>query len=376
MKFFQSTLIVALSSLLAYLVVEGGYALSRGDRPDWSMGYQLYDRLVSRFRPVDGVGVPPGNVILQERQFRELMGDFLHDGVALGNSPYQQLRNEVVAFNYLDEGCLRQKPNLDKTMVYLRTTLFEPFGPPNAQFDTDRELSPGVQKFIETYGIRSVRHRSNRYGERLTEPSVSRNDKVLVSGDSVAAGVGVMDRETIASNLQRMDPDLQYINTAVGGAEARDILCNLEKAAERYAGQIKKLVYVYCENDLKEDEPFGQPEDVIAWLSRFAQTQKIGEVTIVYAPYIYNVFSDVTRIKGDSKGWRYSYFSDEKRRLHSLVSRAGFKWIDIGVLANQKVEQDGSMFAGLSLYVDRVHLSPLGNTLVAQHIFSDWNGRP
>lgn len=355
------------------MVAEGGYAVLRGDDPGWSIGYQLYEAFVSRFVSTDDSGGAEGNVIVQERQFDELIDDFLRDGVALGNSPYLQLKNDAVAFNYRDNGCLRQKPDLDKTIVYLRTTLFEPFGPPSAQFDTNRTLSPVVEAFIKTYGIRAIRHRTNAYGERITEPHIARKDKVLITGDSVASGVGVMDSETIASNLQRMDPDIQYVNIGVGGAEARDILCNLEKSAERYTGQIRRFVYVYCENDLKDDEPYGRPDDVIAWLSTFARDQRIDNVTVVYAPYIFNVVPDVTRIKGDPKGWKYSYFRNEKEHLHSLVSNAGFNWLDIAVLANQKAEQDKTIFAALSLYVDQVHLSPMGNALVAQHILSGWN---
>ncbi len=371
MKIILPSLIIGLVSILAYLAVEGGYAISRGSDPGWSIGYQLIESARSRFQREDDTSRPGNYVILRKRQFDELIDDFQRDGVALGSSPFGQLRNENVAFNFRQDGCLRQKPNLDKTMVYLRTILFESFNPPNAFFNTDQKLSPAVAKFIETYGIRRIRHRTNGYGERVTEPFIERPDKVLVSGDSVANGAGVFDSETIASNLQRLDSAVQYVNVGVGGAEARDIICNLETAAKRYVGQIRRLVYVYCENDLKDDEPFGQPEDVIAWLSAFARDQRIDDVMVVFAPYIFNVFPDVTRVKGDGKGWGYSYFSGEKERLRSLVSSAGFKWLDIAALANEEVEQGKSMFAGLSLYIDRVHLSPKGSALVAQRILSE-----
>lgn len=370
MKSVLAALLGIALSTITYLVVEGAYAVLRGGEPGWSIGYQLLDRAarwVARDRSsADG----EGHIILQEKQVVELLDDFRRDGVALGISPFIQLRNENVAFNYRDQGCLRQKPNLDRTMVYLRATVFEAFNPPNAFFDTGRKLSPAVAEFIKVYGIRRIRHRTNGHGERFTDPVIQSPNKVLIAGDSVANGAGVMDSETIASNLQRMDNAFQYVNVGVGGAEARDIICNLEKAADRYVGQIRKLIYIYCENDFKMDEHFGQPEEVLNWLSDFARKQRIDKVAIVYAPFIFNVFPDVTRIKGDKKGWKHSFFRDEKRRLRTLAADAGFEWIGITNLGRQEVERGRSSFAGLSLYIDRVYLSPKGSELVARYILS------
>lgn len=355
-------------TLVTFLAGEGLYAISLGDRSGQSLTYQLYDLINSKLNTSDGT--PSGiraNIIRYEREFKSLLQDFKEDGVGLGNTPYEVLRTEKAAINYDEDGCLRQKPNLGKTSVYLRTTLFDPFNPPNAFYDADEALTTGVSEFFKKYGMRQISHHTNQFGERLTLPEVFRVRKVLVAGDSVANGAGVSNDETIASQLQQMDDSLQYINIGVGGANGSDIICNLMRAGERYNGDIEKLIFVYCENDFKVDKPFGQPEEVVDWLQSFAREQRIAEVVIVFAPYIYNVFPEVTRING-IRGWDHNDFSVEKERLKTLTDESGFRWVDIGNLGREELERGKSIFAGLSLYVDNVHLSPRGAKLLAERI--------
>jgi hypothetical protein len=39
------------------------------------------------------------------------------------------------------------------------------------------------------------------------------------------------DSETLASRLQLRNPDKQYVNIGIGGADATDIQCALERAS-------------------------------------------------------------------------------------------------------------------------------------------------
>ena len=78
----------------------------------------------------------------------------------------------------------------------------------------------------------------------------------------------------------------------------------------------------------------------------------------------------MTRIRGDKKGWTFDYFVDEKERLRNLASDAGFRWLDIAELGREAVTRGHSMFAGLPLFIDRVHLSPKGSGLVARSILA------
>jgi hypothetical protein len=367
MKLLSGLVVLAVVAL-AYLACEGAYSIWRGDEPGISLGRQLYASVQTTLNSPSN---PPADladrVIVNEGQVEPLLESFRAHGVGLGNTPFDQLRTDLAAANYVEDDCRFLKPNLHKSMTYLRSLLHDPLNPPMAFFDADRELPAEAIAFMAAYGVRPLTLRSNERGERLTLPVVERPLKAMVAGDSVAQGAGVSDGETTASRLQLLDRTLQYVNIGVGGAEARDVICNLRRAGERYAGQIRKLIYIYCENDLKEDEPFGRPEEVIAWLADFAHGQSIDDVTIVFAPFIFNVFPETTRFRGH-RGWNHEYRAEEKQRLRDLTAAAGFGWVDIADLAQDEMARGTSIFAGLALFVDIVHLSPHGSELLASRI--------
>ena len=64
-------------------------------------------------------------------------------------------------------------------------------------------------------------------------------------------------------NFDPLDPTREYINIGIGGADAADIVCALDKAGRRYKGQIEELIYVYCENDINPTKPYGTPREVL-----------------------------------------------------------------------------------------------------------------
>ena len=368
MKTLFSGLVALLVAGVALLACEGAYSLWRTHQPGTSLAYQLYASARASLWPSgERAADLASRVIVQDSQVQGLLETFRAHGVALGNTPFDELRTDLAALNEEAEGCKLLRPNLDKTMTYLRSLVYDPFNPPMAFFDAGRPQPPDVAAFMAAYGVRPLSYRTNEHGERLTLPIVARPGKAIVAGDSVANGVGVSDDETTASRLQSLDPGLQYINIGVGGAEARDVICNLQRAGERYRGQIRKLIYVYCENDLKADEPFGRPDEVIAWLTDFAREQAIDDVTIVYAPFIFNIFPETTRLRGH-RGWDHEYRAEEKQRLRDLSTAAGFDWVDIGDLAQDEMARGQSIFAGLALFVDIVHLSPRGGALLASRL--------
>jgi hypothetical protein len=279
-------------------------------------------------------------------------------GVGLGNSHYEQLRTREASTGDSVDGCPQNRPNIYKTFTYLRTPLFEMFNPIVMFYDSGRELSQPLQRFVERYGIRLTTFTTDEFGQRTTVPSVDRDDTVLVAGDSVAAGAMINDHETLASELQRRDPQRRYVNLGKGGAEAAEIRCNVELAAKRYRN-VQELIYVYCENDFDDDESMGTPEAVMTWLREFVREQGIERTTIVYAPYIFNVVPELTRVPGE-RGERFKDHADEKARLMTLVQDAGFAWVDFGELALAEADARGTPFAALGLYIDVVHHSPLG----------------
>src|SRR5262249_14140204 len=139
---------------------------------------------------------------------------------------------------------------------------------------------------------------TNDQGERITVPDVVTDRVVLVSGDSVAFGAMIDDEATIASQMQTRDRTRRYVNLGVPGDTAEQILCRLEAATQRYKGRIDELIYVYCENDLESKARYGTPKEVIEAVRNIVTREKIGKVTVVFAPYIYMVVPEMTRVEG------------------------------------------------------------------------------
>jgi hypothetical protein len=211
-----------------------------------------------------------------------------------------------------------------------------------------------------------VHHTTNQYGERLTLPAVESEQIILIAGDSVANGVMLDDSETVASQLQAIDPAHQYVNLGISGATSADIQCALEKAATRYAGRVRELIYVFCENDFIESNAYGTPEELVDWLVEFKNRVGIDRVVLQYAPYIYNIVPQVTRVNGNPRR-NFPTFRDEKRRLLRAAREAGFGIIDYVEIAKAEEEAVGSQFASLALFVDHAHLSRVGTQRLLPH---------
>ncbi|MGH6921336.1 MAG: SGNH/GDSL hydrolase family protein, partial [Geminicoccaceae bacterium] len=349
--------LAALVCVVIYLMGEGVLAINQWERSHRSLTYQavqVIDGMSGQtkprfFRPL----------LSDPREIEVLLEDMRSAGVGLGNSPYEQLRTKTASIARQADDCPQNRPNISKTLTYLRSPLFEMFNPVVMFYDNDRELSDRLQRFVERYGVRLTTFTSDEFGQRKTIPVVDRQEIVFIAGDSVAAGAMINDDETLASVLQRRDPNRRYINLGRGGAEAAEIRCNVELAAERYPNRVQELIYVYCENDFDDDESMGTPEAVMTWLRQFVREQAIDRTTIVYAPYIFNVVPELTRVPGE-RGERFEDHADNKARLVALVQDAGFTWVDFGELALAEADARGTPFAALGLYIDVVHHSPLG----------------
>lgn len=358
-----------------WLISEGLYAIAQRGQSDTSITHKTY--ILVREQIIKGLKLreasdpaanegPPYTRVLQADDIEDLLPELKEAGVAIGNVPYSELMSADDAINMDDGDCLTQKPHVDKVMTFLRTHAFKPFDPPNLFYDRRADLPPKIRKLIDTYGVRLVAYTTNEYGERITVPAVGSNRKVLIAGDSVANGTGIDDSETISSQLQAFDPERQYINLGIAGADAPDIICALKKAAERYPHQIDELIYVYCENDFDTSVPYGTPEAVVAWLKDFADTQGIAKVTVIYAPFIYNVVPQSTRFRfhaGD-----FSTSAQQRAALALLAGEAGFRYMDIGDLAMAEADRTKTPFGALSLFSDHVHLSPYGTARLVEQL--------
>lgn len=341
---------------LPYLLIEGIYSLSHGGRAGTSLTYDLYRRwfLDHRVAPFDSQDAM-SRVITDPSQFEAMMDVFKANGVAIGNSPFDELKSDAVSINSEENGCKIQKPNLRKAMWFVRSNIYNPFDQLTFFYDADRQLPQELVDFLDRYGFRKVQLTTNPYGERRTLPVVTSSVKVLVAGDSVADGVMLDDGETIASVLQARDPARQYVNLGISGAATADIQCALERAAKRYDGQIGELIYVLCENDFEASTP----KAMMNWLAEFRGRQKIARVVVLYVPFIYNIAPEITRVPGHSH-YDFPTFHEERKDIKALARGAGFVFIDYAQIARDEAREGASQYAPLALYLDHTHLSPPG----------------
>jgi hypothetical protein len=359
-KILFRSLAVALGLSVPYLILEGLYSILQGAQAETSLAHSIHSRwFAGRQTPEFDPGDPHTRVISRLSEIEAMIGPFLENRIAIGNSPFKQLKREDVALNREVDGCWTQKPGLDKTVGFLRSNLFNPFDQMTYFHDASRPLPDDVAAFLGRYGFHPIRHSTNEHGERATLPRVELEDKVLIAGDSVADGVMLDDSETLASRLQQSDPRRQYVNLGISGAKAADIVCALEKAAERYRGEIRDLIYVFCENDFSEEHRYGTPDELVPWMREFRRRENIGRVILLYSPFIYNVVPEVTRVRGHSHR-DFPSHRREKRRLLELARESGFAVIDFTEVADREQQASGSLFAPLALYVDHTHYSRLG----------------
>jgi len=346
----------AIIIVAAILLTEGLFSIVSWQKFDQSLIFRLY-RMAVPARHVSESALP----IATRSEIEALIPEMLDAGVGMGNVPFKsELVYDAVAINTRDgDECLEQKPGLAKYTTYVRTGDYDRFDPPSVFYDRNAELPPSIQDFIYTYGVNVSEFTTNANGERITLPAVTAERKILIAGDSVAVGSMIDDAETIASQLQRRNAAVQYVNLGMNGATGADAICNLQKAAERYRGQIVRVIYVYCENDFEPADTFSTPEEVVAWLKEFSADNGGVEITIVFAPYIYNIIPQLTRFEG-TRGAGRELFLDETRRLARLAQEAGFDYVSIGDVAMQESQQRGTDFAVFALFVDHAHLSAYG----------------
>jgi hypothetical protein len=343
-------------ALVALLCIEGAYSIARWKHPDRSIVYDAYRKLTGAISAEPASRLP----MASRDEIESLIPDMIQAGVGMGNVPYKELMTDSAAINEVgSDGCQSPKANIHKTTTYIRSADYDLYDPPSLFFDKQAVLDERLSGFVERYAMRKAEFSTNGVNERTTLPVIELPRKIVVAGDSVAVGAMIDDNETIASHLQRLDATAQYVNLGVNGVDAEDIICRLKTVANRYKGQIAGLVYVYCENDFDPKRPFGKPEEVLAWLKEYAARENVSKVTIVFAPYIYNIIPNLTRFPG-SRGAEHGVFLAEADALKKGAAEVGFNFVSIADIAMEEATMRHSDFGAFALFVDHLHLSDYG----------------
>lgn len=366
-KILFPVIISVLLSVLTLAVVEGVYSVVEWQKRHRSIVYQLSALAGLAGDPRDSIAAYKP-YFSDPRELGELIPLIEQQGIGIGNTSFD-VRSELSAIATLDNGCPTLKPDIHKTAFFLHSSAFNPFDPITVFYDAGKELDPRLAEFFQRYGGPHTNLSSNAQGERVTIPDIAADRVVLVAGDSVAFGAMIDDSETIASQMQARDRTRRYVNLGVFGTDAEEIHCRLESAVSRYKGRIDELIYVYCENDLQPGRPYGTPKEVIDSLKSIVTRENIGKVTVVFAPSIYMILPELTRIDG-TRGSGYPRREKERTELKALVEAAGFRWADTGDLARQEEETQKTPFAVLSHFVDIGHLSAYGTKNLVDHLMS------
>ena len=366
-NFLVSTLISVLLSILTLAAFEGVYSLVKWRKTHRSVTYQL-SALAGLTRDPRGDPAAYKPYFSNSRDLADLVPIINEEGIGMGNTPYD-VRNNTSSIKTLENGCPVLKPNLRMTAFFLHSSAFGPFDAPTVFYPADKKLDPRLDDFFRRYGAPHTTLSTNGQGERITEPDVAADRVVLVSGDSVAFGAMIDDNASIASQMQARDNKHRYVNLGVPGTTAEQIRCRLEAATQRYKDRIDELIYVYCENDFQPEIPYGTPKEVVESLKSIAAREKIGKVTVVFSPLVYMTAPELTRIDGSE--WSPSLRREKERaELKGLVEAAGFRWVDVGMLARAEEEIQKNRLAPLSFYVDTTHLSPFATGKLVDHLVS------
>ena len=183
---------------------------------------------------------------------------------------------------------------------------------------------------------------------------------ILIAGDSVAFGAHLGDHEHLASQLQRLLPDYQFVAVGIPGGGPYDAFQAMEEAATRYGPRIRGLVYVNCENDFELDDPLSIAADLASWIERHQLRHRI----LVLNRYVYRTMPEIFRGSLSS----FLEMRANSATLATAARKAGFSTIDFGAIVESYRRQHGSLLAGAALYIDQVHFSAEGTRLVAERV--------
>lgn len=296
-----------------------------------------------------------------ESRFEELFPSFIEDGIAFGNTPFEELRSDRSEAVFEDEdGILHNKPNQRYSVSYIKSRIFNAWDSPlYKDMDLAKPNSQKTQDFLRRYGLVEKINTTDANGDRVTVPESSAEDIILVVGDSVAYGAGLGDEETLPSCLQRRYPGFKFVNVGVPGCGLRDSLVRIRDRLEIFKDRVKGVIYVHCENDFNEET---SPEFIVNELSDLIEEYKIPYKSFIYTYYIYRVFPDVVRLSDEAELREYFKL---KKDLVSHAEKRGLPVIDTWQMISDHRHQEGTPLAGLSLYVDHTHFSRLGNEKVA-----------
>jgi lysophospholipase L1-like esterase len=245
--------------------------------------------------------------------------------------------------------------NVDPPVLYLK-------------YDDNLEYSNRLKAYIKEESRINYSYSTDSNGFRKTVPEVNSDKQILIIGDSVPFGVGVDDENTVASQLQKIiGEQYRIINGGVGNYNGQQAFLMAKKLSNEnnFAG----LIYVACQNDFMKAESWvGEATDVLTKINTISDRFNNNIIIMLETYMEYNLrdfFLD--------KGWsdkRIEKTHSLRKSLPKITAEFGFEYYDWTEIASDFMNKEKSIFSRFALYSDHAHLSPLGNRLMANELFS------
>jgi lysophospholipase L1-like esterase len=291
--------------------------------------------------------------------------------VSNANNPTKQPRHNTIFVHPDEKMGFVIKPNVQISAHMLTSIKAYNFDPPVLHYIHGEQFSERLKAFQTRTSRLNYKYSSDANGFRKTLPDVNADRQVLIIGDSVSFGVGVSDEFTVASYLQKfLGEQYKIINASVGGYNGQQAYLTAKKMSEnkKFAG----LIYIACQNDFTEGDDWSLPAtDVLSKIESISDRFNNNIIVILQTYMEYNL-RDIFLEYGWSEK-RIQKTHSLRRALPEICAKRGFGYYDWTDIVSDFMKEEKSIFSRFALYVDHVHLSPLGNRLLAEKLLNTIN---
>lgn len=240
--------------------------------------------------------------------------------------------------------------------------------PPVLHLNTNVQYSDRLKTYLKKESRVDYTYSTDGKGFRKTVPNVKSDKQILIIGDSVAFGVGVDDENTAASHLQKLiGEQYQIINAGVGAYTGQQVFLMAKRLSDekKFAG----LIYIACQNDFMDGKDWVvEAKDILTKISTLSNRFD-NRVIVLLETYMEYNLRDFFLEKGWS-GENIEKTHSLRQSLPKITADLRFEYHDWTEDVRKFMENEKSIFSRFALYTDHAHLSPLGNRIMANTLFS------